>query len=67
MTYINGANENALVAFNPTALSSFFDNAGFVGAAQAGDTRFQGWTCDSSTIAFGSNTGACSSLPVYTS
>ncbi|MBE5075068.1 hypothetical protein IM511_12300 [Erythrobacteraceae bacterium E2-1 Yellow Sea] len=67
MTYINGANETALVAFNPTALSSFFDNAGFVGAAETGSTRFQGWTCDSSTIAFGSNSGLCTALPVYTS
>lgn len=67
MTYINGANESALVAFNPTALSTFFDNAGFVGAAETGSTRFQGWTCDSASIAFGNNTGACTSLPVYTS
>ncbi len=67
MTYINGSNEAGLVAFDPTALSSFFDNAGFVGAAAAGDTRFEGWTCDSSTIAFGNNTGACTSLPVYSS
>lgn len=67
MTYINGANESGLVAFNPTALSSFFEDAGFVGAAQSGDTRFEGWTCDSSTIAFGNNTGLCTSLPIYTS
>ncbi len=65
MTYINGSNEDALVAFDPTGVSSFFENAGFVGAARAGDTRFQGWTCDSATISFGNNTGACTSLPVY--
>ncbi len=65
MTYLNGANEDALVAFDPTALSTFFDNAGFVGAAQAGDTRFEGWTCDSAAITFGNNTGSCLSLPVY--
>ena len=65
MTYINGANEDALTAFDPTALSMFFDNAGFVGAAQAGDTRFEGWTCDSAAITFGNNVGACTSLPVY--
>ena len=73
MTYINGANENGIPFFNVSALtnpagqSGFFENAGFVGAARAGDTRYQGWTCDSATIAFGSNTGACTSLPVYTS
>ncbi len=65
MTYINGANENALSPFNPTAMSMFFDNAGFVGAARSGDTRFQGWTCDSAAIAFGSNTGSCTALPIY--
>ncbi|GAA4647533.1 hypothetical protein GCM10023115_54950 [Pontixanthobacter gangjinensis] len=63
--YLNGANENALVAFDPTTLSTFFDNAGFVGAARGNDTRFLGWTCDSAAITFGSNTGACTSLPVY--
>ena len=67
MTYINGANETGLAAFDPTSISSFFDNAGFVGAAATGSTQFQGWTCDSSTITFGNNTGACTSLPVYTS
>lgn len=65
MTYINGANENAVVAFDPTSLSSFFENAGFIGAARAGDTRFEGWTCDSAAITFGNNVGACTSLPVY--
>ena len=65
MTYINGSNEDALVAFDPTSLSSFFENAGFVGAARSGDTRFEGWTCDSATISFGNNSGACTSLPVY--
>ncbi|MDN3644673.1 hypothetical protein QWY75_00475 [Pontixanthobacter aestiaquae] len=67
MTYLNGANEDALVAFDPTGLSSFFENAGFVGAARATDTRFEGWTCDSVSITFGNNSGACTSLPVYTS
>ena len=67
MTYINGTNETALVAFDPTALSSFFDNAGFVGAAETGSTRFEGWTCDSATVTFGNNTGLCTTLPVYTS
>ena len=65
MTFVNGTNEAALTAFNPTSLSSFFDNAGFVGAARASDPWYQGWTCDSAAVAFGSNTGACTSLPVY--
>ncbi|MCB2089520.1 MAG: hypothetical protein R3E18_11450 [Sphingomonadaceae bacterium] len=67
--FINGANEDALTAFNASTLitspSSFFDNAGFVGAVRSSDTWQQGWTCDSSTVAFGSNTGSCASLPVF--
>jgi hypothetical protein len=64
--FINGANENAVAVFNPTALSSFFEVPTFIGAARDG-TRFQGWTCNSSTLTFGTNVGACTSLPVYTS
>jgi hypothetical protein len=64
MTFINGANENAVAFFNPAGLSNFFENAGFIGAAQNA-TRFQGWTCDSAAVSFGSNVGACTSLPVY--
>ncbi|MGB7407960.1 MAG: hypothetical protein WA908_05600 [Pontixanthobacter sp.] len=65
MTYLNGANEAALTPFDVTAISMFFDDADFVGAAQVGDTRFEGWTCDSAAITFGNNVGSCSSLPVY--
>lgn len=65
MTYINGANEDGVAAFDATTLSSFFDAVTYIGAAQGGSTRFQGWTCDSSTISFGSNSGLCTSLPVY--
>lgn len=64
--FINGTNENAVAAFDPTALSSFFDAVTYIGAVQdASDTWYQGWTCDSATVAFGSNTGLCTSLPVY--
>ena len=65
MTYVNGASEDALTSFDPTGLSSFFEDAGFVGAVQASNDWTQGWTCDSSTIAFGNNTGACTALPVF--
>ena len=64
-TYINGSNEDAVAAFDPSTIASFFENAGYVGAVQSGDTRFEGWTCDSSTIEFGNNSGACTSLPFY--
>jgi hypothetical protein len=64
--FVNGANESAIVATNPTTLSTFFDATDFVGAARASDTWFQGWTCNSAAADFGTgNTGLCSSLPVY--
>jgi hypothetical protein len=64
--FINGANENAVAAFDPTSLSSFFDAVTYIGAVKdSSDNWYQGWTCDSATVTFGSNTGACTSLPVY--
>ncbi len=47
--------------FNPTTLNpvgtSFFVTANYAGAINgAGDTGFQGWTCDSSAAAFGGTT-----------
>lgn len=68
MSFANGANETARPAFNPTSLSSFFEAVSYIGAISgASDTRFQGWTCTSAAADFGgtSNTGACTSLPVY--
>ena len=67
--FINGANESAVTAFDPTALSSFFDTVDYIGAVQqSGDDWYQGWTCNSSTVNFGTgNTGNCTSLPIYTS
>jgi hypothetical protein len=66
-TFVNGANEAGVPAFNPTALSSFFDAVSYIGAVRdASDTSFRGWTCNSATANFGtSNTGNCDSLPVY--
>ncbi|NVD43401.1 hypothetical protein [Qipengyuania atrilutea] len=69
MTFINGSNESGVAVFNPTAISSFFDNPAQIGAAYEGNASWvNGWTCNSSTLSFGSgNTGNCSSLPVYPS
>ena len=64
--YINGSNENGVTAFNPTTLSSFFDNVDYIGAVESSsDNWYAGWTCNSSTASFGNNTGSCTSLPVY--
>jgi hypothetical protein len=65
MGYLSGTNEDAVPVFDPTQLSSFFDDVDFIGAAQVGDNRFEGWTCDSSTLTFGDNTGPCTAIPVY--
>ena len=64
---VPGANETAVVAFDPGTLSSFFDTTTFIGAVSgAEDSWYTGWTCNSATISFGEdNTGACTSLPVY--
>lgn len=66
--FINGANEAGLAAAaNITAAanggSSFFTQVNYVGAVRdANDLWFRGWTCDSSTATFGSNS-ACTALP----
>lgn len=66
--YINGAGETSSLAVDPKTISSFFDTTTYVGgAASTGDKWWEGWTCNSSYATFGtSNTGACTTLPVYT-
>ena len=65
--FINGANETAVVATNPTTFSSFFTATNYIGAVRdASDTWYAGWTCNSSTAALGTSvTGLCTSLPTY--
>lgn len=64
--FINGANENAVTVFNPTALSSFFTVPTNIGAAYPGNnTWINGWTCNSATVTFDSAVTSCLSLPVY--
>src|SRR3546814_18610146 len=53
--FINGATEAAVPAFNAATLGSFFATTDYIGAVKnASDTWYQGWTCDSSTLDFGS-------------
>ena len=63
--FINGANENGVTAFDPTALSTFFSDLGYIGAVTSEAANWaEGWTCNSATITLGTaNTGACESLP----
>jgi hypothetical protein len=71
--FINGTNESAVVATDPATFSGFpasvqslFTATNYIGAVKdINDTRFSGWTCNSTTANFGttSATGVCSSLP----
>ena len=63
-TFVNGANENAVTAFDATALSAFFTASTFIGAEDDNlADNFGDWTCNSSIVDFGSANGACTSLP----
>ena len=68
--YVDGDNEmlfTPIFAVNP-ALSAFFGNESYIGAVPrpvGNDLSWtHGWTCDSTTISFGSGL-SCKSLPVY--
>jgi hypothetical protein len=65
--FVNGANETAVVATNPTTLSAFFDATTYIGAVQNSTaTWFTQWTCNSSYASFGTgNTGNCTAVPVF--
>jgi hypothetical protein len=78
-TYINGANETAVAATDPTP----FNNDALAGAGQpnaaapnrltavtyigavrnAADTWFAGWTCNSGYANFGGTGGSCTAIP----
>ena len=63
-TFINGANETAAVASNPTTVDAAFAATTYVGAVQnATDTWYAGWTCNSVTATFDATSTACTSLP----
>jgi hypothetical protein len=62
--FINGASETARTPFNASTVNSFFVNTAYIGAVRdASDTRFSGWTCNSSTASFGTASGACTAIP----
>src|SRR3546814_10357902 len=61
--FINGATEAAVPAFNAATLGSFFATTDYIGAVKnASDPWNQGWTCDSSTLDFGSG-ASCTGIP----
>jgi hypothetical protein len=62
--FINGANETAATATDPTTLDAAFDATNYVGAVRdASDTWYAGWTCNSATATFSATASACTSLP----
>ena len=69
LLFINGANETAVLATDPTTFSLTFTLTDFIGAVKnssADSTWYAGWTCSSSTAALGTSvTGPCTSLPTY--
>ena len=78
-TFINGANENAVTATDPTTFNADpFAGAGqpnaaapnrlsavnYIGAVRdANDTWFAGWTCNSGYANFGTSSGLCTAIP----
>ncbi len=63
-TFINGASETAVPAFNASTLNAFFTATTYIGAVQnAADTWYTGWTCNSSTANLGTANSACTALP----
>lgn len=61
--FVPGAAETSAPAIDPTTIDARFQAASYVGAVNgASDTWYRGWTCDSVTANFGSNSD-CTSLP----
>jgi hypothetical protein len=78
--FVNGANEAAVVATDPTVLNAdAHAGAGqpnaaapnrmsavtYIGAVRdAADTWYAGWTCNSSYVGFGAASGLCTAIPI---
>jgi hypothetical protein len=66
ITFTNGFffDASATDAADVTTLSAFFEDTDYIGALEsADDDRFEGWTCDSSIVDFGTGSD-CDSLPI---
>lgn len=65
-SFLAGANETGFSPiYNATLLGSFFANTTYIGALATSNNWATGWTCDSSAASFGSNTGSCLRIPVF--
>jgi hypothetical protein len=77
--FVNGANETAVAATDPTPFNNDslagtgqpnatapnrLETVAFIGAVRnAQDANFAGWTCNASYVSFGSTSGNCTALP----
>ena len=66
-TAINAASGQPSLSGNLNGQPAFFDNVTYAGAVRdANDTWYTQWTCTSSVLNLGTNnTGACTTLPVF--
>lgn len=65
-SFLAGANETGFSpVFNNTLLGAYFAATTYIGALAASDNWTTGWTCDSAAASFGSNTGSCLRIPVF--
>lgn len=56
--------QTGLTSYDATALSSYFDKPGYIGAVKdSSDTWYKVWTCNNATAALGGSTGLCTALP----
>lgn len=61
--FVNGVNENAIIAYDASQLGSFFQKTSYVGAVKDSNDRwYAGWTCTSATAAF-EGEKACTAIP----
>jgi hypothetical protein len=61
--FVNGVNENAVIAFDASQLGPFMQKTTYIGAVKdTNDDWYTGWTCNSATASFGGGT-ACTALP----
>lgn len=68
MGYLGGTGATTVTPFNASTLnpagSSFLIATSYIGAVSGpGDTWFQGWTCNSNRLNFGSASTACTTVP----
>lgn len=65
-SFLAGANETGFSPiFNATLLGSYFATTTYIGALSTTNNWTTGWTCDSLAASFGSNTGSCLRIPVF--